>query len=298
VPLPSDWLQGPEEHVELTTNGVRLHAVAAGPKGGPLVIMLHGFPEFWYGWRRQIGSLAAAGYRVLALDQRGYNLSDKPRGRRMYTVDILADDVLGLATALGRETFTVVGHDWGGVLAWHLVSRRPDRIERAVVLNGPRLEVMQAYVSSHLSQARKSWYVGFFQLPWIPEQVLGASNFAPMWRALTETSAPGSFLAEDLKHYRDAWAQPSALTAMLNWYRALPLQSHPRPPERIDVPVRVIWGDRDVALEPALAEASMAGCQRAEVFHLADATHWVQHDRPDEVNRLLLQFLPTMPKQG
>ena len=124
------------EDVHLTTNGVRLHAVAAGSHEGPLVILLHGFPEFWYGWRHQIEPLAAAGFRVLVPDQRGYNLSSKPEGLRAYTLDVLADDVLGLATALGQSTFSIVGHDWGGALAWHLAARNPDRISRAVILNG------------------------------------------------------------------------------------------------------------------------------------------------------------------
>ena len=127
------------EDVHLTTNGVRLHAVAAGPSDGPLVILLHGFPEFWYGWRHQIEPLAAAGFRVLVPDQRGYNLSSKPEGLRAYTLDVLADDVLGLATALGQSTFSIVGHDWGGALAWHLAARNPDRISRAVILNEPHL---------------------------------------------------------------------------------------------------------------------------------------------------------------
>ncbi len=167
----------PLDDMRLTVNGVMLHAVAAGPKDGPLAVLLHGFPEFWYGWRRQIEPLAAAGFRVLVPDQRGYNLSDKPEGLRAYTLDVLADDVLGLATALERSTFAVVGHDWGGVLAWHLSARNPDRIERAAVLNGPHLAVMRNYALSHPGQMLKSWYVGFFQAPWLPERVLGASDF-------------------------------------------------------------------------------------------------------------------------
>lgn len=155
----------PLEDTHLTTNGVMLHTVMAGPSDGPLVILLHGFPEFWYSWRRQIEPLATAGFRVLVPDQRGYNLSDKPQGRRAYTPDVLADDVLGLATALGRSTFTVVGHDWGGVLAWHLADRHPERIERAVILNGPHLAAMRDYTLSHPGQMLKSWYVGFFQVP-------------------------------------------------------------------------------------------------------------------------------------
>jgi epoxide hydrolase 4 len=207
----------PLEDMHLSTNGVMLHAVAAGPSDGPLVILLHGFPEFWYGWRHQIEPLAAVGYRVLVPDLRGYNLSSKPEGLRAYTLDVLADDVLGLATTLGRPKFTIVGHDWGGALAWHLAARNPDRIERAVILNGPYLAAARGYARSHPGQMLKSWYIGLFQVPWLPERLLSASDFAWLRQALTRTSQPGAFQADDLEHYRKAWAQPGALTAMLNW---------------------------------------------------------------------------------
>ena len=259
------------------------------------MILLHGFPEFWYGWRHQIEPLAAAGFRVLVPDQRGYNLSSKPEGLRSYTIDLLADDVLGLAAALGRSKFALVGHDWGGALAWHVAARNPDRIERAVILNGPHLAVMRKFTLSHPGQMLKSWYVGFFQVPWLPERLLSAADFAWLRRALIRTSLPGAFQPNDLDRYREAWAQPGALTAMLKWYRALPLQARSLRAERIAVPVRVIWGDRDIALEPGLAEASLALCERGEVFHLSDATHWVQHERPAEVNRLMLAFLTDGP---
>ncbi len=156
------------ETIRLKVNGVDLHAAAAGPADGPLVVLLHGFPEFWYGWRHQIGPLAAAGLRVLAPDQRGYGLSDKPTGRLAYRLDTLADDVLGLADALGRERFAVVGHDWGGALAWHLAARNPERIERAAVLNGPHPATVWGHTLASPSQAVKGWYVAFFQMPMVP----------------------------------------------------------------------------------------------------------------------------------
>src|SRR5687768_9879381 len=157
------------ERLEFDIRGVRIHAVAAGPADAPLVILLHGFPEFWYGWRHQIGPLAAVGLRVLAPDLRGYNLSSKPAGIAAYALDALADDVLGLADALGRRRFAVVGHDWGGALAWHLAGRDPERIERAAILNAPHPGTMRDYARAHPSQMAKSWYVAFFQLPALPE---------------------------------------------------------------------------------------------------------------------------------
>ena len=137
----------------------------------------------------------------------------------------------------------------------------------------------------------RSWYIGLFQVPWLPERLLSAADFAWLRRALIRTSQPGAFQADDLERYREAWAQSGALTAMLNWYRALPLQARSLRVERITVPVRVIWGDRDPWLQRGIAEASLALCERGEVCHLSDATHWVQHERPDEVNRFMIDFL-------
>jgi epoxide hydrolase 4 len=279
------------EALRLRADTIELHAVAAGPPDGRLVVLLHGFPEFWYGWRRQIAPLAAAGLRVLVPDQRGYNLSDKPGGVAAYALDTLADDVLGLADALGRGRFAVVGHDWGGVVAWHLAARNPERVERAAVLNGPHPATVRAFMRAHPSQALRSWYAGFFQAPLLPEWTLGAADFAWLRASLDRTSRPGAFSDEDLRRYRAAWARPGALTAMLNWYRALPGFAGPSPSGRIRVPVRVVWGDRDPFLDRGLVEAGLALCDRGEAFHLPEATHWVQHEEPEQVNRLLVEFL-------
>jgi pimeloyl-ACP methyl ester carboxylesterase len=279
------------EALRLRAGTIELHAVAAGPPDGRLVVLLHGFPEFWYGWRRQIAPLAAAGLRVLVPDQRGYNLSDKPGGVAAYALDTLADDVLGLADALGRGRFAVVGHDWGGVVAWHLAARNPERVERAAVLNGPHPATVRAFMRAHPSQALRSWYAGFFQAPLLPEWTLGAADFAWLRASLDRTSRPGAFSDEDLRRYRAAWARPGALTAMLNWYRALPRFAGPSPSGRIRVPVRVVWGDRDPFLDRGLVEAGLALCDRGEAFHLPEATHWVQHEEPERVNRLLVEFL-------
>jgi epoxide hydrolase 4 len=273
----------------IQSNGIRMHLVEDG--GGPLVVLLHGFPEFWYGWRYQLGPLAAAGLRVVAPDLRGYNLSSKPRGLANYVLDALADDVLGLADALGRSRFAIGGHDWGGVLAWHLAARDPARIERAAILNAPHPATMRAFARAHPGQLARSWYVAFFQLPGLPERVLRAGDHAWLANGLTGSSRPGTFGDADLANYRRAWAQPGALTAMLAWYRAVRLQQPPTTPHRVEVPVRVIWGDGDRFLDHRLAEAGLAACDRSDVHHLGHASHWVQHEEPDEVNRLLGEFL-------
>jgi pimeloyl-ACP methyl ester carboxylesterase len=279
------------ESLGVRANRIGLHVATAGPRDGQLVVLLHGFPEFWYGWRRQIGPLAEVGLRVAAPDQRGYNLSDKPPGAPAYTLDALADDVLGLVDALGRDRFAVVGHDWGGVVAWHLAGRNPERVTAAAILNAPHPATMRRYALGHASQAMKSWYVGFFQLPRIPELALRAANFAVLRRTMARTSSPNAFATADWAAYRAAWSPPGALTGGLNWYRALRYGAASRLPARVRVPVRVIWGDRDSFLDRGLADAGAALCDRAEVFHLPAATHWVQHEEADAVNQLLIEFL-------
>jgi pimeloyl-ACP methyl ester carboxylesterase len=277
------------EFGDVEANGVRLHVAMAGPKKGAPVILLHGFPEFWYAWRRQIEPLAAAGLRVVAPDQRGYGLSDKPQAIRDYALDVLADDVLALASALGHERFSVVGHDWGGVVAWQLAAREPLRIARAVILNAPHPATVLRHAWRHPTQLLRSSYVAFFQVPVIPEIALRANDFASLSMALTGSSAPGTFDQEALQHYKEAWSQDHALTCMLNWYRAAPTALPCR--DRITVPVRVIWGDKDSALEKGLAEAGAACCDDAEVIHIEDATHWLQHEQPTVIANLLTEFL-------
>jgi epoxide hydrolase 4 len=284
------------EHRTLLTNGIRLHTVLAGPEDGPLVVLLHGFPELWYGWRHQIDPLAAAGFRVAVPDQRGYNLSDKPQGVRAYNLDTLALDVLGLLDALGRERACIGGHDWGGAVAWWLGMKHGQRIERLALLNIPHPRVMERHLRTSLAQLRKSSYIFLFQLPWLPERRLARDDWRMAARALQATSRPGTFSDEDLAVYRAAWSQPGAMTAMLNWYRAA-LRARPsRPPgSRVHVPALLIWGTRDRFLGAEMAQPSIDLCDDGRLVLLDEATHWVQHEEPERVNRLLADFF-TRPR--
>ncbi|HSK40329.1 MAG TPA: alpha/beta fold hydrolase [Arenibaculum sp.] len=275
--------------VELAS-GIGLHIAEAGRPDAPLVILLHGFPEFWFAWRRQIEPLADAGFRVVAPDQRGYNLSDKPEGIGAYVLDRIADDVTGLADALGYRTFSVVGHDWGGIVGWWLAMRAPERLERLAILNAPHPATLSGYLAGHPRQLARSWYVLFFQLPRLPERLIRARGFRLAMRALTGTSRRGTFSSADLARYCEAWARPGAMTAMINWYRALrrrPLAG----PARIGVPTLVLWGRRDAFLEPGLADAALRYCDRGRLVRFDDAGHWIQHERPARVNELLAGFL-------
>ena len=277
-------------HLSLESQGLRFNVAVAGPVDGPLVMLLHGFPEFWYAWRHQAGPLAAAGYRVAMPDQRGYGRSDKPQGRRDYQLDKLAEDIIGIAKALNHERFQVVGHDWGGVVAWQLATRHFAHLEGMVILNAPHPATLLRYSLKNPLQLLKSAYVGFFQLPVLPEFMLRFASYQALELALTSTARPGTFSRLEIDVYRQAWSQPGALPAMLNWYRALPLT--PTTAERrIALPVCIVWGDRYSALESGLAEEAQGWCDQAEVHHLPGAGHWRHHEEPEKVNQLLLAFL-------
>lgn len=276
-------------------NGVLIHYVEAGAAEAPLVILLHGFPDFWWGWRHQIGPLADAGFRVVAPDQRGYNLSGKPLGFRAYDLDVLASDVFALAESLGSTRTRLVGHDFGGLVAWQAATRNPDRVERLGIINAPHPDVVGSYMLRHPTQMMRSLYAGFFQLPFMPETVLSAGNYSAMRQALTGSSEKNVFSSDDLERYRQAWAEPGALTAMLNWYRALPARQGLRD-SRVHVPAMVIWGLRDRFLEKGLADESLALCDRGQFLGFDRASHWVHLEEAPAVNAALAAFLQAEPR--
>jgi len=278
------------ETILFQSGGVTLHAVVDGPPSSPVVLLLHGFPEFWYGWHRQIGPLAAAGFRVVVPDQRGYNLSSKPSGEAAYALTELDSDVIAIADQLGQEKIFLVGHDWGAAVAWSTALLHPQRVAKLVVLNVPHPSVLRKFLSTRLRQVLRSWYMFFFQLPWLPEAVFSAFNFHVGARSLLRSSRPGTFSAEDLAQYRAAWSQPGALTAMINWYRAIFRTRVKFPDKTVRVPTRILWGERDAFLLAEMAHESLRYCTSAELFTFADATHWLQHEEPARVSELLIDF--------
>ena len=281
----------PGESVAVDTNGISLHTRQAGPEDGPLVVLLHGFPEFWYGWHRQIKPLADAGYRVIVPDQRGYNRSDKPDGVDSYHIKTLAADVVGLLDAADRETAAVAGHDWGAAVAWWLALSYPERIESLTAVNVPHPTVMETTLRNSLSQLRKSWYMFAFQLPALPEAISTVNNCRVLRRGLTNSSRPGTFSATDLERYRAAWQQPDALTAMINWYRAMG-RYRPQPPrQQVSVPTLVMWGQQDEFLASTMAEESLDYCDDAELVSFPSATHWVLHERSKRTAEKLLTHI-------
>jgi pimeloyl-ACP methyl ester carboxylesterase len=278
-------------HRTIATNGIHLHVVEAGAEGGPLVILLHGFPEFWYGWQRQIAPLAAAGFNVLVPDQRGYNLSDKPREISAYNLDTLAADIVGLIDEAGAAKAYIVGHDWGGAVAWWLGIKHPERIEKLVLLNIPHPAVMRRAVFKDPAQRKKSSYIFFFQLPWLPERAFRKNDFARGVASLQGSSRPGTFSDADLDLYREAWSQPGAVRGMLSYYRAS-LRAQPEPPAspRVRVPTLLLWGKQDRFLGSEMAAPSIDLCDDGRLVFVDEASHWIQHEEPERVTREILGF--------
>jgi len=278
------------ENLSFQNGAVSLHAVAAGPNDGPVVVLLHGFPEFSYGWRQQIEPLAATGFRVVVPDQRGYNLSSKPSGVAAYALAELVSDVIAIADQLGREKIFLAGHDWGAAVAWSAALLHPQRISKLAVLNVPHPSVMRKFLSTRPRQLLRSWYMFFFQLPWLPEIFFSAFNFRIVSRSLLRSSRPGTFSTEDLAQYRAAWSQPGALTGMINWYRALFRARVKFSDNIVRVPTRILWGDHDAFLLAEMARESLRYCTNAELFTFANATHWLQHEEAARVSELLIDF--------
>ena len=279
----------------IKVSDIQLHVVMAGPEDGEPVVLLHGFPEFWYGWKKQISFLAEQGYRVIVPDQRGYNLSDKPDGVRHYDLDILAQDIVNLATVLGYDKINLVGHDWGAAVSWWVATLFPDKLKKLIILNVPYPTVMANQIlEGNLAQLLKSWYMGFFQIPFLPETIAGLSDYSMMANAMQESANPGSFSTEDMNAYRRAWSQPGAMTAMMNWYRAIarnPIENDNHIERRIVTTTLMLWGEKDQFLGKELAEPSIQLCDDGELIFYPDASHWLQHDEADSVNKEVHRFL-------
>jgi epoxide hydrolase 4 len=278
--------------------GLRLRAAVAGDDG-PLVLMLHGFPESWYSWRHQLRALSAS-YTCVAPELRGYGESDAPRGVQNYTVEALAGDVRNLVLHFGRNHAVVIGHDWGGAIAWVASLMHPEVVERLVILNCPHPRQMRRHLRSNFRQLARSWYIFFFQLPWLPEFVLRAGNFSLIMRAIREGAVrKEAFTDADLAHFREALSRPYALTAALNYYRALARRDFLRDPpadhwlaRKVQAPTLIIWGEQDISLTKELTYGMEDLFAREfEIKYVPDSGHWVQQEKPELVNRLLLDFL-------
>jgi pimeloyl-ACP methyl ester carboxylesterase len=271
-------------------NGITLHALHDGEENKEIIIFLHGFPEYSYAWHKQIPFFAANGFHALAPDQRGYNLSSKSKGTKAYVIDNLINDIALYIKHLTPNKITLVGHDWGGAVAWGLATKHPELLKKLVILNMPHLAVMKKHLRSNFKQMLKSWYAAFFQLPFLPEFFCRVGGNRFLTRSLMRTSNKGTFSKQDMALYRQAWQQPNALTSMLNWYRAFKydiLKKYPK----VNVPTLIIWGRNDATLSAEMAQDSVEMCNQGKLTILNDATHWLHHEKPDEINRLILGFV-------
>ncbi len=282
-------------HLTVAGDGVALHVARAGE--GPPVILLHGFPENWRSWRPQIAPLLAAGFSVWIPDLRGYGLSGKPAARSAYAMAHLVRDVAALVRATGEPKAHVIGHDWGGVIAWSFAREYPELLDRLVILNAPHPSLYLRKVL-RTRQIFRSWYVLFFQAPLLPEWLISAFDYWIVRRLFRRNPAqPGTFSPEEIEAKIEALAARGSLTAALNYYRAnfLTLGQSAASPA-VAAPTLVIWGERDTFLGPELLDGLEEYVPRLEIQRLKDAGHWVQNEKPPEVNQALVRFLtPASP---
>lgn len=284
-------MDGVTERTVDVGGGIALHLRELG--AGPLVLLLHGFPDCSYTWRHQLPALAAAGFHAIAPDLRGYDGSSRPKGVAAYSTTALSADIAGLVTALGATQADVVAHDWGGGVAWTFAMLHPGLLRRLVILNAPHPVTFRRRLRT-LQQAKKSWYIFAFQLPVMPELGLARNDFASLRQVFrTASIRPGAFTEDDIERHIDALRPPGALTAAIDYYRAV-FRSAGREPlraRRVDHPALVLWGDQDRFLGPDLAEPGAEWVPNARVRHVPEAGHWIQHDVPELVSDELVRFL-------
>jgi len=267
---------------------VELDVSQAGPADGPLVFLLHGFPEGRFSWTRQLHLVAGMGRLVVAPDQRGYNRSSKPRGVAAYDLDRLAQDISELAASYGRSRYTVIGHDWGAGVGWWLASQRPQEIEALLALSAPHPAVWRHAMSADPEQRKRSGYVKLLGIPALPELLVRLGGY----RGLETPLKPYSLSAEQWASYRAAWREPGALTGMINWYRALLARSFADPLSyRVTAPTLFAYGAEDPFGAEATARLSGELGPNVTVRRLEAAGHWLMHERPDEVDQLVAGFL-------
>jgi pimeloyl-ACP methyl ester carboxylesterase len=290
------------DHHYANVNNIRLHYVTAGT--GPVILFIHGFPEFWYAWRDQLKEFSRT-HRAVALDMRGYNLSDKPTDVKAYRAKHLVEDLRQFIDHLGARPCVVVAHDWGGAVAWSLAIQHPDYVSKLVIINAPHPVPFARALKDNPEQIAASQYMLLFRDP-KAERVLSENNYKRMEGLLRSEfgGIGGQWPTDtDMQQYRAAWSQPGALTGGLNYYRASPV--HPKATDApgataleldptafaVKVPTLVIWGEQDRALRPVLLDGLDALVPDLTIRRIPQSSHWVAHERPDEVNRLIREFI-------
>jgi pimeloyl-ACP methyl ester carboxylesterase len=281
------------QHDYIISNGIRLHYVTQGE--GPLMLMLHGFPEFWYSWRKQIPEFAQD-YKVVALDLRGYNDSEKPTDQSAYVMSEFIKDIEGVIRGLGYDRCVLVGHDWGGAIAWNFAYAHPELVEKLIILNLPHPAKFAEGLRTP-QQLLRSSYIFFFQIPWLPELLVQASGYQIVTAALTGMAVnKNAFSDADLAAYKEAATKPGALTAMINYYRN-PFQQGIVNQKWgvLNVPTLMIWGEDDTALGKELTYGTESYVKNFQIRYIPNCSHWVQQERPDLVTQYMREYLANQP---
>ncbi len=296
------WSPDPESGITtewIEAGGLTFEVATAQPASGDgehLALCLHGFPELHYSWRHQMPVLAKMGYRVWAPNLRGYGSTDRPQGLDQYTLKKLTGDVGALIDASGAKQVTLIAHDWGGAIAWAFAITKQRPLTRLVIMNLPHPHAFRRELKTW-RQLRKSWYIYFFQIPWLPEKLLGRNNAKGMGKIFARTSCnPENFGPETQRIYSEAANRPGALTAMINYYRAIVRRPNTLNlgDGRVDIPTLMIWGEQDLALDVRGTEGTEEWVPDFTLKRLPNASHWVQQDAPNEVNAILQEWLPNV----
>jgi|TARA_R100001244_G_scaffold44182_11_gene40007 pimeloyl-ACP methyl ester carboxylesterase len=289
------WNPAPASGISMQwieANGQTFEVAQAGD-GEKLALCLHGFPELHYSWRHQIPVLVEMGYKVWAPNLRGYGGSSKPDGVDSYRLNTLVQDVAALIDASGAEEVTLIAHDWGAIIAWHFAILKIRPLTRLVIMNVPHPKCAQRELK-HWYQLKKSWYIFFFQLPWLPEKMLGRKRAQPIKEAFSRMAVDKSrFPDSDLQAYADAASRPGALRSMINYYRALLRTKDGRNigDGMVDIPTLMIWGEEDTAIDIRCTDGTAEWVPDLELHRLPGVSHWVQQEAPEKVNAILREWL-------
>ena len=283
--------------LQITANGIEFEVFETGA-GERLALLLHGFPEHAISWRHQAPFLASLGYRVWTVNQRGYGATTTPGDRRAYSLKNLTDDIAALIDAAGARSkitsTTLITHDWGALLAWSFAARKVRPLEKLVICNVPHPLCFGREYKQNPKQRKKSWYIRFFQIPWLPETLLSRKGGAPVAKMLRDTCAnKANFSREILSVYAANAARPGGMRGMINWYRSAmnDLMSATDLGGKIEVPTLVVWGEKDVALEVSTLDGTDQYVRDLKIVRLPNASHWVQQDEPEAVNSAIKAFL-------
>lgn len=282
---------GTHHFVSLKTQGIRLHYVEAGDRQKPLIVCVHGFPECWFSWRHQLQHLSQ-NYWVVAVDLRGYGDSDKPSKTSDYDTNLLVEDLHQFILALGKDKCTLLAHDWGGALAWQLVLKYPQLFNYHINCNGPHPTAFKKHMDSSWKQKFMSWYIIFFQTPWIPELYISCEDLKGLEEIFRgNNNNVEAFPDEVIEAFKYHYSKKGALTPPINYYRNIDFTAFDVKIPKVTVPTLIIWGVDDIALGKELAILAVSECESAELKFVEGASHWVQQDKPKEVNSYILEYL-------